>query len=254
MSGIIRVNSSETIVIALAFYRIHPTTYDTIRFELHDLVVDAKERNQGVGTRLLDELIRQAKQCEAPWLVLQCDPTSTAAHRFLFRYGFTISSFGFCLDQCNTLPSHDGIQVIDVTELPDKENEQLLGAAQETFRQLRPNLSSDLGTFIEQVRHIYHTGPAHLLAAVSNDEKRTVLGLAMYRHSHTIKYDQHIYCDDLITDESKRSAGVGRALVNVMKAKGHRLVLDSGCHRGRAHRFYHREGFHIDQFEFTLSF
>jgi len=51
--GIIRKIQSEIIVLALAFYRIHRTTFDTIRFEIYDLIVDEKERNHGLGTRLL---------------------------------------------------------------------------------------------------------------------------------------------------------------------------------------------------------
>jgi hypothetical protein len=30
--------------------------------------------------------------------------------------------------------------------------------------------------------------------------------------------------------------------------------LDSGCQRGRAHKFYHREGFNINHFGFTIPF
>jgi GNAT superfamily N-acetyltransferase len=74
-----------------------------------------------------------------------------------------------------------------------------------------------------------------------------------------IKYSKHIYCDDLVTDETKRSLGVGRSLMNYMKQEAIKLgldkiTLDSGCQRGRPHKFYHREGFHIDQFKFTLLF
>jgi GNAT superfamily N-acetyltransferase len=259
LCGIIRKNQSETIVLALAFYRIHPTTYDTIRFEIYDLIVDEKERNHGLGTHLFQHLINQAKQCGAPALILQCDLTNTNAHRFFFRHNLTISSFGFCFNRGQLSENNNQINVIDITDLPENENEELLIKAQDVFRQLRPHLSSDQKVFINQIRNICQTGPARMLIARNNDEQKDILGLAIYRISHNIKYSKHIYCDDLATDENKRSLGVGRALINYMKNKAQnlgldRIALDSGCQRGRPHKFYHREGFHIDQFKFTLLF
>ncbi|UJR31667.1 hypothetical protein I4U23_019148 [Adineta vaga] len=255
--GIIRQNQSETIVLALAFYRAHPTTFDGIRFELYDLIVDEKERNHGLGTRLFQDLIHQAKECGAPSLVLQCDLTNTDAHRFFFRHGLEMSSFGFYLDKIHYNEDNDQIKVLDISDL--SKNEDILIQAQDVFRQLRPNLSSDQKIYASQIRNICETGPAHMLVAISNDEKRNVLGLAIYRLSQHMKYSKFIYCDDLITDENKRSLGVGRALVNTMKKEAeklnlNRIALDSGCQRGRAHKFYHREGFRIDQFEMTIFF
>ncbi|CAF0714739.1 unnamed protein product [Adineta steineri] len=255
--GIIRKNQSETIVLALAFYRIHPTTYDTIRFEVHDLVVDEKERNHGLGTQLFQYLIKQSKECGAPSLVLQCDLTNTKAHGFFFRHNLAISSFGFAVKTMNLLENPSHIKVMDITDSSD--NKQLLIQAQDVFLQLRPNLSSDQNTYIGQIHHICQTGPARIIVAISNDEKKDILGLAVYRISNNIKYSKHIYCDDLITDENKRSLGVGQSLINFMKNEATKLglnliALDSGCQRGRAHKFYHRQGFHIDQFEFTLFY
>ena len=257
--GILRNTPSPSEVLALAFYRSHFTTFDTIRFEIHDFVVDEKERHRGLGTRLLEHLVGQAKQQGAPWVVLQCDLTNTNAHRFFFRHGFTVSSFGFCLTDCALLPGNDQIRAMDITDLPEKENEAMLLHAQSVFRQLRPNLSSDPKAFIEQIRRICQTGPARMVVAVREDDHTDVLGLAIYRLSKNIKYAEHLYCDDLITDENKRSTGVGRCLINAMKKAAQalgltRLALDSGCQRGRAHKFYHREGFHIDQLELTLLF
>ncbi|CAF3268974.1 unnamed protein product, partial [Rotaria sp. Silwood2] len=55
-----------------------------------------------------------------------------------------------------------------------------------------------------------------------------------------------------ITNENSRSLGVGRCLINYMKNVGNtlgidKLILDSGCERGRAHKFYYREGFIINR-------
>jgi hypothetical protein len=79
-----------------------------------------------------------------------------------------------------------------------------------------------------------------MIVAINNDDKSKVLGLAVYRITSNVKYAKHIYCDDLATNESNRSSGVGRCLINYMKNEGkkldiNQLTLDSGCQRGRAH-------------------
>jgi GNAT superfamily N-acetyltransferase len=147
--------------------------------------------------------------------------------------------------------------VIDITDTPEKENEQLLIQGHEIYRQLRSHLPADQGAYVKQIREICRTGPARIIIAISNDEKKEILGLALYRVTRNVNYSTHIYCDDLVTNENKRSSGVGRSLINYMKNEGeklgiHRLILDSGCQRGRAHRFYYREGFVISQFGFSM--
>jgi len=61
--------------------------------------------------------------------------------------------------------------------------------------------------------------------------------------------------DDLVTDESKRSSGVGQALMDHLQrvAKGagcESYNLDSGVQRQRAHKFYFREGMAVTGFHF----
>jgi len=255
--GIIRKIGSETIVLALAVYRNHLSTYDTIRFEIDDIIVDEKERNHGLGTRLLQYLIKQAKQCGVIQILIHCDLTNTDAHRFFFRFGLTILVFEFYLNNYQLLESNKQIRVIDITDLPEKENEQLLIQAHDIYRQLRPHLPTDQKAYINQIRDVCHTGPARMIIAINDDEKKEILGLAVYRVTRNVKYSKHIYCDDLVTNENKRSTGVGRCLINYMKNEGEKLgiqplILDSGCQRGLAHRFYYRERFIISQFGFSM--
>jgi len=256
--GIIRKTEAETKVLALAVYRNHLSTFDTIRFEIDDLIVDENERNRGLGTRLLNYLIDQAKQCNAIRILIHCDLTNTDAHRFFFRLGLTILVFEFYLKNHQLLSSNNQIHVIDITDLPENENEQLLIRAHDIFRQLRPHLPTDQKAYINQIQDICRTGPARMIVAINDDEKKEILGLAVYRITYNIKYSKHIYCDDLVTNEHNRSSGVGRCLINYMKNEGEklgidRLTLDSGCQRGKAHKFYYREGFIINQFGFTTS-
>jgi len=253
--GFIRKTGSETTVLALAVYRHYLNTFDTVRFEIDDLIVDENERNHGLGTRLFRHVIEQAKQCGVSQILVHCDSTNTDAHRFFFRLGLTISVFEFYLKTNQILPSNDQIRLIDITDLPEKENEQLLIQAHDVHRQLRPHLPSDPKAYINQIRDIYSTGPARMIVAVNNDE---ILGLTIYRVTEDIKYSKHIYCDDLVTNENARSSGVGRCLINFMKNEAKKLginplILDSGCQRGRAHKFYYREGFIINQFGFTMA-
>ncbi|CAF3288139.1 unnamed protein product [Rotaria socialis] len=251
--GIIRKFESETTVLALAGYRTFLSTFDTIRFEIDDIVVDEKERNHGLGTRLLNDLMKKAKECGATKILVHCDPTNTDAHRFFFRLGLTIYVFEFSLRKNELLTSNDQIRIVDVTELSEKDNEHLLIQAHGIFRQLRPHLPDDEKTYVNQIRDICRTGPARIIVAM-NDE---ILGLAVYRVARNMKYAEHIYCDDLVTNENSRSSGVGRCLINYMKNEGKKLgidqlTLDSGCQRGRAHKFYHREGFIINQYGFMM--
>jgi GNAT superfamily N-acetyltransferase len=230
-------------------------TFDTVRFEIDDLIVDENERNHGLGTRLFRHVNEQAKQCGVSQIVVHCDSTNTDAHRFFFRLGLTITLFEFYLKINQSLPSNDQIRLIDITDLPEKENEQLLIQAHDVHRQLRPHLPSDPKAYINQIRDICSTGPARMVVAVNNDE---ILGLTIYRVTEDIKYAKHIYCDDLVTNENARSSGVGRCLINYMKNEGKKLgidplILDSGCQRGRAHKFYYREGFIINRLGFTMA-
>jgi len=65
-----------------------------------------------------------------------------------------------------------------------------------------------------------------------------------------------MYCDDLVTDEARRSTGVGHALMEHMRALcakrgADAFTLDSGVQRDQAHKFYYREGMTITSFHFT---
>lgn len=220
--------------------------------------MDEKERNRGLGARLLGYLIDEANRDGALSIVLQCDLTHTVAQRFFLRQAMIISSLGFSVDHLEPLPCMAQAQVIDITDFSKEKNEYSLKRAQVVHQQLQPFLPTDPQKYISQISSICRNNPTRILLAVSHDNPKNVLGLATYRVIHNIQYTKRFYCDDLVTDESKRSLGVGRCLVNAMEdvariAGADCVTLDSGCERQRAHKFYYREGFFIDQFEFTLK-
>jgi GNAT superfamily N-acetyltransferase len=64
-----------------------------------------------------------------------------------------------------------------------------------------------------------------------------------------------LYLDDLVSDEAERSKGYGRQLLDWLKQQAREndcaeLQLISHVRREEAHRFYFREGFGIECFEF----
>ena len=126
-----------------------------------------------------------------------------------------------------------------------------LTRAEQVHRQLRLNLPDN---YMEKMRRILEG--ARMALAVEDD---VVLGLAVYRwHENTfdgIKF----YIDDLVTDDARRSEGVGHALIAHLEEIARKLgasglMLDSGTQRIQAHQFYFREGFVIPAFNFKKSF
>lgn len=80
---------------ALAVYRIHHTTFQGLRFYLDDLVTDEGERSRGLGAALLDWCAAKARTERCETFALDSGVQRAAAHRFYFRQGLTIASFGF---------------------------------------------------------------------------------------------------------------------------------------------------------------
>jgi GNAT superfamily N-acetyltransferase len=108
----------------------------------------------------------------------------------------------------------------------------------------------------EQLTAVYAEGhPQGLRYLAAYDSDRCV-GVAGWRVVATTAAIRKLYVDDLVTTSSKRSAGVGAALLNELATRAEvlgcrALDLDSGVQRGDAHRFYMREGMTISSFHFV---
>jgi len=125
---------------------------------------------------------------------------------------------------------------------------RLLSAAEAVHRQLRPHLPVDYAGRMKEV----FAGGAEMAVAV---EGGSVLGVAVFRMLEKTHSGRELYCDDLVTDEARRSTGVGRALIAYMERVcrergGDSFALDSGTQRQQAHKFYFREGMTITSFHF----
>jgi GNAT superfamily N-acetyltransferase len=126
-----------------------------------------------------------------------------------------------------------------------------LERTERVHRQLRPHLPDDYTEIMWRVLE-----DARMALAVDGD---AVLGLSVYRWHENTFDGLKFYIDDLVTDETNRSKGVGHELIahleRVAKELGASgLVLDSGTQRTQAHKFYFREGFVIPAFNFKKSF
>jgi GNAT superfamily N-acetyltransferase len=125
---------------------------------------------------------------------------------------------------------------------------QWLARAERVHRSLRTALPADYAGKLARV----FAGGGRMCVAT---EGEGVVGVAVYRISENTFADVFLYVDDLVTDDTERSRGVGHTLMvhleQVARDAGcANLVLDSGTHRHRAHRFYFREGMFITSFNF----
>jgi GNAT superfamily N-acetyltransferase len=127
--------------------------------------------------------------------------------------------------------------------------DERLPAVFEVMRELRTHLSLD------DFRRLYeeaHPQGYRVAAVFDGGEPRAVAG---YRIGTNLVSGRHLYVDDLVTAEHWRSHGYGQQLNDylVQKARDEgsgSIQLDSGVHRGDAHRFYFREQYRVTSFHF----
>lgn len=143
------------------------------------------------------------------------------------------------------------IEVIPITDAQCRIVEPgLLARAEPVHRQLRPHL----GEYSQRMAEVFASG-AEMAVALFNEE---VVGVTVFRVIEKTFSGRELYCDDLVSDETRRSTGVGHALMQYMERIGRErgcdvLALDSGCQRQQAHKFYFREGMVIPSFHFTKA-
>ena len=141
------------------------------------------------------------------------------------------------------------IRIVEVTDekgaiaAPD-----WLRQSEAVHRQLRTTLPAD---YEAKMRRVF-AGGARMCVAV---EGADVAGVAVYRVYENTFVGRQLYVDDLVTDDRRRSTGVGRALLGYLEQKARaagleNLSLDSGTQRQQAHKFYFREGMVVTAFHF----
>ena len=125
----------------------------------------------------------------------------------------------------------------DTVTISHAQTQEDLERCYSVMAQLRPHLSAE--AFVEQALRQMNDGYALLFAAVND----IVAGVAGYRILENLAWGRFLYVDDLVTDESWRSQGVGTALFSFLTEAAREngcaeLHLDSGVQRFGAHRFY----------------
>jgi GNAT superfamily N-acetyltransferase len=142
------------------------------------------------------------------------------------------------------------VRVVPVTDAKGAvTDEALLRSAEAVHLQLRPQLA---GRYLERLREVFASGAEMAVAVVDG----RVAGITVFRVIEKTHSGRELYCDDLVTDEGRRSTGVGHALMQYMERtcrerKCDTFALDSGCQRQQAHKFYYREGMTILAFHFA---
>ena len=144
----------------------------------------------------------------------------------------------------------DAFNVVAVSDRAGKVlRPDLLAAAEGVHRQLRPHLRADYAGRMREVL----AGGAEMAVA---EKAGRVLGVTVFRVLEKTHSGRELYCDDLVTDEPRRSTGVGHALIAYMERLCRErdcdtFALDSGTQRQQAHKFYFREGMTITSFHFN---
>lgn len=142
--------------------------------------------------------------------------------------------------------------MIEIVEVTDEHGgiraADWLKRAEAVHRQLRTALPPEYEAKMKRV----FAGGARMCVAVEGAEVR---GVAVYRAYENTFVGRQLYVDDLVTDEKRRSTGVGRALLGYLERKARAagldaLSLDSGTQRQQAHKFYFREGMVVTSFHF----
>jgi len=137
-----------------------------------------------------------------------------------------------------------------IRELGPVDDPQLTADLWPLLQRLRPGLTEDL--FGELLTDGYRQGLRYLVAY---SPAGLPLAAAGYRVLVTSR-GRVLFVDDLVTDETARSRGIGAALLAELEAVGRRaecarLELDSGVSNTAAHRFYLRNRLDITAFHFA---
>jgi len=120
------------------------------------------------------------------------------------------------------------------------------------MRQLRTDLVE--ADFVRRIR-LQQSGGYQLCYLAEAGIVRSVAG---FRMMENLASGRVLYVDDLVTDSSARSQGLGQRLLDWLLRRAQdagcdTLELDSGVQRFDAHRFYLRSRMHIVSHHFRIN-
>ena len=116
--------------------------------------------------------------------------------------------------------------------------------------ELRPHLQKN--QFLSTLRSMEAEGFRLIYTTTDNE----VVAAAGYRICNNLFMGKHLYVDDLVTGHAHRFLGYGKRLIDWLREEAKRngckfFHLDSGTHRGGAHKFYFQQGFTIASYHFN---
>ncbi len=144
-------------------------------------------------------------------------------------------------------------RVQDTAEVKVANGETDLTGICAVLGQLRPQLEPN--ELANRVSGLMRRG--YRLAYLTNDGGK-VLCVAGFVIGDKLAWGKHLYIDDMVTDESARSRGAGRLMLDWLKAYAteagcREIHLESGAQRVGAHAFYEREGFRNSGHHFVAA-
>ena len=122
----------------------------------------------------------------------------------------------------------------------------------ELLVQLRKSLSYDeFEDLIYDMRHMDYV-------MIGLFEKEKLISYAGVAIQTNLYHKRHLYIFDLVTDESYRSRGYGKTIMDYLRDYAkmgacENIVLSSGLQREDAHRFYETEGFEKKSYLFVKA-
>ena len=142
--------------------------------------------------------------------------------------------------------SDEGMKLTTISAKTDEE----INACFDVMLELRPHLERE--GFLPTVREMEQSG--YQLVYLQDDTN--VVAVAGYRIAINLFMGKHLYVDELVTSKDHRSRGSGERLIDWLRELAiaencSHLHLDSGTHRGRAHKFYFEQGFTIASYHFS---
>ncbi|HVY65841.1 MAG TPA: GNAT family N-acetyltransferase [Gammaproteobacteria bacterium] len=132
------------------------------------------------------------------------------------------------------------------------ESDEDLRRVSAVLLQLRPAFDRD--SLVERIKEQMGSG----YRVAFEESAGEVLCVAGFVVGRKLAWGKHVYVDDLVTADTRRSQGAGARMMEWLKRFAReqgcsQLHLDSGVQRFGAHRFYLREGFDITSHHFAVT-
>ncbi len=139
-----------------------------------------------------------------------------------------------------------------MTTIRIAESDEDLRRVSAVLLQLRPAFDRD--SLVERIKEQMGSG----YRVAFEESAGEVLCVAGFVVGRKLAWGKHVYVDDLVTADTRRSQGAGARMMEWLKRFAReqgcsQLHLDSGVQRFGAHRFYLREGFDITSHHFAVT-